>query len=148
MIELPPPHVQQAQADSQTVVFVCEHGTVKSVLALAWFRKYAAERGLKVRAVSRGTALDSAIPAPVMAGMRGDGIAPGVFTPTLLSDVDIATAALIVSFDNPGALSRAAGRTKTMQWDKLPAVSADYRVASDTIRARVRRLVDSLAPKR
>ena len=23
--------------DSQTVVFVCEHGTVKSVVALAWF---------------------------------------------------------------------------------------------------------------
>ncbi|MDQ8165274.1 MAG: hypothetical protein P3A28_05900 [Gemmatimonadota bacterium] len=148
MIDLPPPHVQQAQADSQTVVFVCEHGTVKSVLALAWFRKYAAERGLRVRAVSRGTALDPAIPAPVMAGMQRDGISPGAFTPTLLSDLDIAKAALVVSFDNPDAQSRAAGRAKSNAWDTLPAVSTDYRVASDTIRARVKRLVDSLAAKR
>jgi arsenate reductase len=148
MIDLPPPYLQQAKADSQTVVFVCEHGTVKSVLALAWFRKYAAERGLAVRAVSRGTALDPAIPAPVIAGMQREGISPGPFTPTLFSDSDIAKAALVVSFDNPDAQSRAAGRTKTSGWNNLPAVSADYRVASDTIRARVKRLVDSLAAMR
>ncbi len=148
MIDLPPAYVQQAKADSQTVVFVCEHGTVKSVLALAWFRKYAAERGIKVRAVSRGTALDPAIPAPVAAGMQRDGISPGSYTPTLFSDADIMSAALVVSFDNAAAQSRAEGRTRTIQWDRLPAVSADYRVASDSIRARVKRLVDSLATKR
>ena len=46
----------KAASDSQTVVFVCEHGTVKSVVALAYFRLLARERHLPIRAISRGTA--------------------------------------------------------------------------------------------
>ena len=46
-------------SDSATVVFVCEHGTVKSVIALAHFQRLARERGLPLRAISRGTAPDA-----------------------------------------------------------------------------------------
>ena len=63
--------------DSQTIVFVCEHGTVKSVLALAYFVQLAREKGLPFRAVSRGTAPDSMLPAFMIAGLQGDGLAIG-----------------------------------------------------------------------
>jgi len=36
-----------------TVVFVCEHGAAKSVIATTDFNKIAAERGLHARAVYR-----------------------------------------------------------------------------------------------
>ena len=32
----------------RTVVFVCEHGNVKSLIAREWFNRLAAERGLDV----------------------------------------------------------------------------------------------------
>src|SRR5215468_10992232 len=36
------------------VVFICEHGAAKSVIASEYFNKLAAERGLAVRAIARG----------------------------------------------------------------------------------------------
>src|SRR5258706_16004324 len=50
------------------VVFVCEHGSAKSVLAAAHFNALAKRRGLRVRAISRGTNPDQAIAAPVAEG--------------------------------------------------------------------------------
>ena len=46
-----------AQANP-SIVFVCEHGAAKSVIAAAYFNKIAAEHGLRERrsrATSRGT---------------------------------------------------------------------------------------------
>ena len=36
------------------IIFVCEHGAGKSVIAAAYFNKLAAERGLPDRAIYRG----------------------------------------------------------------------------------------------
>src|SRR5207247_1515616 len=44
----------RAAAADPTVVFVCEHGAAKSVIATTYFNKIAAERGLRARAVYRG----------------------------------------------------------------------------------------------
>ena len=46
---------QGAAAKTPSIVFVCEHGAAKSVIATAYFNKLAAERGLSYRAVFRGT---------------------------------------------------------------------------------------------
>jgi protein-tyrosine-phosphatase len=42
--------------DSQRVVFVCEHGAAKSILAATEFDALANARGVAARAVARGTA--------------------------------------------------------------------------------------------
>jgi protein-tyrosine-phosphatase len=130
--------------DSQTVVFVCEHGTVKSVVALAYFRQLARERHLNIRAISRGTAPDSAVPALVREGLRLDGLPLGPFRPARFALADLASAITVISFDQPTVADIVAGRVPTAQWDGLPAVSEDYRIARDSIRHRVARLVDSL----
>ena len=132
-------------ADSQTIVFVCEHGTVKSVLALAYFSQFAREKELPFRAVSRGTAPDSALPAFMIAGLRQDGLAIGAFRPTQFSERDLASAIGVISFDQPGVASAVAGRVPTVAWDRLPSVTANYAVARDSIKHRVAALVDSLA---
>jgi chromate transporter len=48
---------------TRTVVFVCEHGSAKSVVAASLFDRMAKERGLPVRAISRGTTPDASVPA-------------------------------------------------------------------------------------
>ena len=44
----------QAAAPRPAVIFVCEHGAAKSVVATAYFNKLASERGLPYRASFRG----------------------------------------------------------------------------------------------
>jgi protein-tyrosine-phosphatase len=39
----------------RTVVFVCQHGAAKSVLAAALLERLAAEQGVSLRARARGT---------------------------------------------------------------------------------------------
>src|SRR5687768_7857261 len=134
----------ETRPDSQTVVFVCEHGTVKSVIALAYFRQLAQERHLNIRAISRGTAPDSAVPARVREGLRLDGLVLGPFSPVRFTLADLASAITVVSFDQPSVADIVGGRVPTARWDGLPAVSEDYRIARDSIRRRVARLVDSL----
>lgn len=131
--------------DSQTIVFVCEHGTVKSVLALAYFGQLAREKGLPFRAVSRGTAPDSTLPAFMIAGLLKDGLATGAFRSTRFSERDLVSAIGVVSFDQPSVASVVAGRVPTIAGDRLPSVTANYAVARDSIKQRVAALVDSLA---
>lgn len=131
-------------SDSATIVFVCEHGTVKSVVAMAWFQRLARERGLAVRAVSRGTALEPTVPAGVAAGLERDGFRLAGFTPTPFTPLDLRSAIAVVSFDQPGVTEIVGRRAPTLAWDQLPAVTTDYATARDSIRARVTVLVDSL----
>jgi arsenate reductase len=133
-----------AASDSQTVVFVCEHGTVKSVVALAYFRQLAQERHLPNRAISRGTAPDWSVPALVRDGLRQDGLTLGPFTPARFTLADLTSAIAVISFDQPSVAAIVGGRVPTAGWDGLPAVSENYGVARDSIRKRVTRLVDSL----
>src|SRR6185436_6176974 len=65
----------QSPMVSQTVVFVCEHGAAKSVIATAYFNKLAAERGLPYRATFRGTSPQEALSVRAVAGLKEDGIA-------------------------------------------------------------------------
>jgi arsenate reductase len=130
-------------ADTQRIVFVCEHGTVKSVVAAALFNKLARERGLAAVALSRGTAPDSALPALVRDGLLADGAGPWRARPTRLTAADVAGASLFVSFDQPidALVDR---RVPVRRWDGTPSVMASYRAGRDAILERVRALVAEL----
>jgi arsenate reductase len=142
------PAPKRQPADSQTIVFVCEHGTAKSVLAMVHFTRLAHERGLAVRAVSRGTAPDPALPAFMVAGLRTDGFDVGSFSPSRFGERDVLSATLIVSFDQPDVASVVRGRVPVVRWDQLPSVTANYPVARAAIARRVEALVDSLTGAR
>jgi arsenate reductase (thioredoxin) len=126
-----------------TVLFVCEHGTVKSLLARVLFEQYAREAGLHMRAVSRGTHPDSAVAPWMTQRLTLDGVALGAWRPRALGPQDLAGASYVVSFDVPPAAT-AATRAPRAQWDGLPSVSQDYARGRDAIDARVHQLVDSL----
>lgn len=127
----------------QTVVFVCEHGSAKSVVAAAHFNRMAAERGLPFRAISRGTAPDTTVPSRITEGLQRDGLRlPDGFTPTALSGTDMASAIRIVSFDVKLPTMRDSSRF--VRWDGLPAFSDGYDAANGVIRSKVESLIRDL----
>ena len=127
----------------RTVLFVCEHGTVKSLLAKVLFEQYAAEIGLDVGVVSRGTRPDSIVPAWMQFSLATDHITLGAWRPQALTPADLQSASYVVSFDVPTSATSGA-RVPRAQWDGLPSVSADYVGGRDAMRTRIHLLADSL----
>jgi protein-tyrosine-phosphatase len=132
-----------AVVDTQRVVFVCEHGTVKSVVAAAHFNRLARARGLAAVAISRGSAPDSAVPAVVRNGLLADGVGPWRARPAPLSKADLLGAALVVSFDQ-SIDSLVGTHAPVRHWDNTPSVMQDYATGRDSIVARVRALITEL----
>jgi protein-tyrosine-phosphatase len=123
------------------VLFVCQHGAAKSVVAAAHFRRLAAARGLSMGAVAAGTEPDAELAPGAVKGLAGEGLtaAPARPRPVTLYDQD--SAARIVSF---GCDITPARGQRVDQWD-VPAVSDGYAAARDRIVANVERLVGELA---
>jgi len=132
-----------SQSEPARVVFVCEHGSVKSLVGAVYFNRWAEQRGLPYRAVARGVVPDSAVPAPVRDGLRTDGFKVSAFVPQALRASDVAHAWLVVSFDQD--VTKVVGSTRYLKWDGLPGVLADYPRGRDVIVRRVDALVDELA---
>ena len=131
----------------QTVLFVCEHGAAKSVIAAAHFNKIAKERGLPYRAVARGTAPDAAIPAGVRNGLTEAGLSLSVEKPVMVGQADVSGADRVVTFEIALPTSIASSRAAPTDWRSVPSVSADFGIASADIKRRVEALIDELSKK-
>jgi protein-tyrosine-phosphatase len=134
---------QPVPATEGVVLFVCEHGTVKSLLAKLLFEEYAAQVGLPMRAESRGTAVDSVVPPWMRARLRANALPLGGFSPRALATQDLAVATYVVSFDLPATVTAGALAPRA-RWDSLPPASQQFEASRDAIKARVHALVDSL----
>jgi arsenate reductase len=136
---------QQALPVAQTrVVFVCEHGSVKSLVAMSYFNQLAAASGLPYRAIARGTAPEASVPDPVRAGLAAAGFDVSNFVPQRLKASDIDGALNVVSFDED-INATVADKGHWVRWDNLPGVLADYPRGRDAIVKRVDALLDELA---
>jgi arsenate reductase (thioredoxin) len=125
-----------------TVLFVCERGSAKSVVAAAHFNRLVRERGLELRAVSRGTNPDSTVAPNAARGLVADGFPRDGETPGRLSNADVEAAARVVAFcPLPGSYC---GSDAIEVWGDVPPVSEDYERARDAIVERVVRLLDEL----
>jgi len=135
------------QAPASQVLFVCEHGNVKSLMAVSYFNQLATQRGLHVRAVSRGTAPDSTtVPLAIIQGLRGDGFDVSGFHPSTVKPSDAVSSQRVVTI---GVILppdvQVAAKTKPDQWNDVPAASVDYAAARDSLKAHVKQLIDQLA---
>lgn len=130
---------------SSTVVFVCEHGAAKSVVAAAYFNRLAAEKGLSYRAVSRGTNPDSEVASGVRAGLAADGIDVSGFRPTAVTDGEIRSAAQVVSLATDLPTTKPSAKSKLMEWNDIPPIGTDYDRARKAIVEHVESLVKSLS---
>ena len=84
--------LQAATPPGPSIVFVCEHGAAKSVVATAYFNKLAAERGLPFRATFRGTTPQDDLSVRAVEGLKADGVAVPTGKPSAISGEDVAAA--------------------------------------------------------
>jgi arsenate reductase len=89
--------VLQAHGQKQKIIFVCEHGAAKSVIATNYFNKLAAERGINYEAVCRATSPDSTLPPATRAGLKADNI-PKNQRPRKLAVTDTVNVKCIILF--------------------------------------------------
>jgi arsenate reductase (thioredoxin) len=133
---------------SATIVFVCEHGNVKSLIAREWFNRLAAERGLDLRAVSRGVTPETSVPATITAALRNDGFDVGAFEPKAFSAGDTAGAVRIVGIGVDLSLAGERGNTPVETWEGIPPASVRYAASRDALRARIEALLTTLEAAR
>lgn len=121
------------------VLFVCLHGSAKSVIAAEHFRRRAGAAGLDVEVASAGIEPDVEVPPHVISGLAADGfditgLAPPALDATNPGDPDV-----VVSFgcDIEDRLSS----QSVIRWDDVPLVSEGYDAARDKIAQRVEALV-------
>ena len=132
----------QAPQPAPTVVFVCEHGAAKSVIATAYFNKLAAERNLPVRATFRGTTPQDDLSVRAVAGLQADGVAVPSGKPAAISDADVSGATHIFAIGC--TLPEKAQRSgKAADWSDVPD-DQGYGPMRDAIVRHVRQLLDQL----
>jgi arsenate reductase (thioredoxin) len=124
------------------VVFVCEHGAAKSVVAAAHFNKLARERGLNLRAIARGTNPDNEISPKAVLGLQADRLKSSEPAPKKISKADLIGAKRVITFcllpdDYPGEV-------KVESWEDVPSMDKDYGKARDWMVERIGRLLEEL----
>jgi len=138
-------HTQPPASPDHQVLFVCEHGNVKSLMAVSYFNALAQSRRLPFRAVSRGVAPDSnVVPDFVRLPLKAEGFDVEGFRPQRMTRDDVASSerVIVISTTVPAEADSA---TAVEQWNDVPPASANYALARDSIKAHVADLVDRLA---
>ena len=125
------------------IVFVCEHGAAKSIIAAAYFNKLANGSGLQARAISRGTHPDAELSPKAVAGLQADGLAPIESFPQKLSSDDVESAQRVITFCELPKEYHV--KAVVEQWDGVPPVSEDYDKARNSIVEKLNLLIDDIA---
>ena len=114
-----------------TIIFVCEHGAAKSIIAAAYFNKLTSENKSSLHAVARGTHPDQELSPKTITGLQTDGLTPTESTPHKLSPADVESAQQIISFcELPEEYQN---KVAIEQWDDIPPVSENYEKARNAI---------------
>ncbi|HEV8633960.1 MAG TPA: low molecular weight phosphatase family protein [Chloroflexota bacterium] len=132
---------------TRTVLFLCPHNAAKSVLAEAYCRRLAAERGLDLRVDSAGTEPDAAAAPVVVEALRAEGIDVSAHRPRRVTADDLARAWRVLSLGCDVSQLSPAGLVPE-RWDDVPSPGQDLEAARSAIRRRVKKLVDEIAPER
>ncbi len=142
ILALAGPTQPSAGAAAPHVVFVCEHGAAKSLVATAYFNKMAAERGLAARATFRGVDPQDALAVRAVAGLKEDGLTIPDGRPTAIaaSDVTAATHIFAIGCALPASATQSG---KASSWDDVPD-DQGYGPMRDAIVRHVRALIETL----
>ena len=133
------------QTPAPKIVFVCEHGAAKSIMAAAEFERMAKEQGLTFEILARGTTPDAEIAAAVKQGLKADGMEVGAAKPVKVSAQDVKGAAKVITFGPD--LSALTNGAKVLDWSATPSPSKDYRAARDSIRKDLETLLREWKPE-
>src|SRR5437868_5807570 len=82
----------------EKVVFVCEHGSAKSLIAAEYFTRIAAARGIDLQGIYAGLDPYAEVPAPVISGMAANGIDVSHLEPASITADTFTDAPIVVHF--------------------------------------------------
>jgi protein-tyrosine-phosphatase len=130
----------QPAQPAKTVLFVCEHGAARSVIAAAWFNKLAAERHLPYVAIARGVTPQDALSTVTVGGLKKEGVSFPDEAPRALTAKEAAEAVRVVAFcPLPESV-----KPKRLDTFEVPGPGEGYDQAREAILAHVRKLIDEL----
>lgn len=125
------------------IIFVCEHGAAKSIIAATYFNKLATERHLDVYSIARGTNPDSELSPKTIAGLQRDNLSPIESAPQKLTLAEVESAERIISFcELP---QKYQNKTSIEQWNDIPPVNANYEIARNAILQKLDQMLDNIA---
>jgi len=137
------PFIGLAQ-EIKTIVFVCEHGGARSIIASLYFNKMAKENHIQYRSVFRGLVPDSVITTQTAAGLRADGFETTPLTPLALSAQDFSKDILLISLDcKPPSTFQT-----YLTWNGIPPISENYVAARNEIVRRLNELIIDLKKRK
>jgi arsenate reductase (thioredoxin) len=127
------------------IIFVCEHGAAKSVIAATYFNQLAKERNLNWEGVCRGTTPDAALTQGTIEGLQRDSLLNKDLVPEKLSINDTSNAVMIIRFTTLPEDFKT--NLKQEDWSSLPNLNDDYSKRRDALVKRLNVLLDSLENK-
>ena len=134
------------QSPAEQILFVCERGNVKSLMAASYFNQLAAQRGLPWRAVARGISPDSTtVPKSIAAALLAEGVDVSEFHPTKVDAKDAADAAQIVVIGSDLPARLGGDEQRIEQWNNVPPASTSYDAARSSLKAHVAKLLERLS---
>jgi protein-tyrosine-phosphatase len=146
-----------SNAKDATVVFVCAHGSIKSLMATERFNRLAEHRGLSIRAISRASNAEMVhdkIPEMVVKEMAREGFAVGDVRPEVLSREEATSAIRLVQISKEGPITQetdptpaAAVDLKVERWNDIPSAFKAYETTRSMIAERVDALIEEYAKK-
>ena len=131
----------------QELVFVCDHGSAKSMIAAAYFNQIAAQRGLNYHAVSRGITVDAELQGATRQGLQNDGLSIQGLIPKELTEKLAQQARQVITIGlekRPAYLQN----LTTMEWNDVPPVSVDYQKSRDNMKQKIESLLLQLEAKK
>jgi arsenate reductase (thioredoxin) len=130
-------------SENRIIVFVCEHGAAKSIIAATYWNKYAQQQGVRIQGLARGTYPDIALSGYAAAGLLEDGLIPNQLTPQKLLPEEVSAAERVIAFCDLREVD--SKKTNIEYWENVPAVSEDYGKARDIIVANLQAMMKDLA---
>ena len=125
------------------IVFVCLHGSAKSLIAAEYFTRKARERGIQAIGASYGEEPDAAVPPHVVENMAAKGFDLRGYVPQPLDREALAKADEIYTFGCDVSALLPAGKS-ARSWAACPAVSDGFAPAWEFITTSVDRLLERM----
>jgi arsenate reductase len=131
------------QMDEHTVLFLCQHGGAKSVVAASYFNRLAEQKGLRCVAVAAATEDPyPSVPLPIADLLERDGFDVRAFEPRTFEERDVNGAARVISI---GCDLAGLSKVPVAQWNDVPQASEDLAGSVAAIRRHVEALTDELS---
>lgn len=133
--------ISRGSARRETVLFICQYGSVKSAITRELFRRRALERGVQVTAISRGIALESHLAPQLRATLAVDGIDPERDGQHQLTKADLHYANMTVILD---PLPKDWKAKRIHDWTDIRSFNQFYESEKPRVLARIDQLLDEI----